>query len=90
MPGNKCTLDEEIKEYARQYAKNDYHPVGTCRMGAEDDPTSVVMSDLRLKEVENLRVCDSSVMPYIISSNTYAATIMIAEKASDIICKNYS
>ena len=90
MPGRECITDEDIKEYARQNAKNDYHPVGTCKMGADDDPTAVVTSDLLLKECYNLRVCDSSIMPYLISSNTYAATIMIAEKAADIICKKYN
>ena len=59
-------------------------------MGSKDDPTAVVTSNLRLKNLENLRVCDSSIMPSIISSNTYAATLMIAEKASDIIAKKYN
>lgn len=85
MPGVACRSDDDIKEYAYRYSKTDYHPVGTCKMGAADDPSAVVTTDLRLKNVEGLRVCDSSVMPFLVSSNTNAPTIMIAEKAADMI-----
>jgi ABC-type cobalamin/Fe3+-siderophores transport system ATPase subunit len=77
--------DEQIMAYARQYSKTDYHPVGACRMGAADDEHSVVGPDLRVRGIDGLRVIDSSVMPRVPSSNTNAPTIMIAEKAADLL-----
>lgn len=88
-PGAQAQTDDEIRDYAHRHAKTDYHPVGTCRMGAAEDPQAVVTPDLRLKQVEALRVCDSSVMPFIPSCNTNAPTIMIAEKAADLICGDH-
>ncbi len=85
MPGKACKSDDDIKQYAYQYSKTDYHPVGTCKMGAADDPDAVVTPQLQLNGVECLRVCDSSTMPFLVSSNTNAPTIMIAEKAADMI-----
>ena len=85
MPGADYRSDDDIRDYAYRHSKTDYHPVGTCRMGALDDDTAVVTPDPRLKTVEGLRVCDSSVMPFLTSSNANAPTIMIAEKAADLI-----
>ncbi len=72
-----------IFEYACRMAKTDHHPVGTCKMG--HDAMSVVGTDLKVHGLEGLRVCDSSIMPFINSSNTNAPTTMIGEKASDLI-----
>ena len=83
LPGPQCQSDEEIMAYARRFSKTDYHPVGTCKMGI--DTAAVVDTSLRVRGLQGLRVCDSSVMPRLVSSNTNAATIMIAEKAADCI-----
>ena len=69
--------------YIRRSAANDFHPVGTCRMGS--DATAVVDPELRVRGIGRLRVVDASVMPSIVSANTNATTIMIAERASDLI-----
>ena len=82
-PGSKFTSDGEIDEYLRRNCATAHHPASTCRMGADDN--SVVDPELKVRGVEGLRVADCSVMPHVIGSNTNAPTIMIAEKASDMI-----
>lgn len=83
LPGPRAQTDEEILAYARQYASCDYHPVGTCRMGSGDD--AVVDSQLRVHGLDALRVIDSSIMPQLVSGNTMAPTMMIAEKGADLV-----
>jgi choline dehydrogenase-like flavoprotein len=80
--------DAEIEAYVRQHADTIYHPVGTCRMGPAHQAAeggSVVAADLRVHGLQGLRVVDASVMPQIVGGNTNAPTIMIAEKASELI-----
>ena len=83
LPGPGRTSDEDLFQYACQHAKTDHHPAGTCRMG--HDSTAVVTPELKVRGIEGLRVCDASVMPKLVSSNTNAPTIMIGEKASDLV-----
>ncbi|MGH9744758.1 MAG: GMC family oxidoreductase [Candidatus Acidiferrales bacterium] len=82
-PGANVQSDGEIAEFIRAEAQTLYHPVGTCKMGS--DPMSVVDARLRVHGIDGLRVVDASVMPRIIAGNTNAPTIMIAEKAADMI-----
>ncbi|WP_293868301.1 GMC family oxidoreductase [uncultured Alsobacter sp.] len=83
LPGPGHDSDEELARYAFRTCKTDHHPAGTCKMGS--DPMAVVGTDLRVHGLEGLRVCDSSVMPLLVSSNTNAPTVMIGEKGADII-----
>ncbi len=83
LPGPEVKSREDLFEYACRLAKTQHHPVGTCRMGHGE--MSVVDPELKVRGIEGLRVCDSSIMPTINSSNTNAPTIMIGEKASDMI-----
>jgi choline dehydrogenase len=83
-PGAAVQTDEAVDAWVRRGVETCYHPVGTCRMGA-DAKTSVVDAACRVHGVDGLRVVDASVMPAIVSGNTNAPTIMIAEKLSDLI-----
>ncbi|XP_071952422.1 alcohol dehydrogenase [acceptor]-like [Antedon mediterranea] len=81
---NKYT-DEYREQFVRHIAATIYHPTGTCRMGAADDPSTVVDPKLRVKGVVGLRVADASIMPEVTSGNTNAPSIMIGQKAATII-----
>ncbi len=82
-PGPAARSDEEMTEYIRRTASTSWHPVGTCKMGS--DAMAVVDSRLRVRGIDSLRVIDASIMPTMVSGNTNAPTMMIAEKASDLI-----
>ena len=83
MPGAHIQRDDQIDAFVRKTAETIYHPVGSAKMGKDKD--AVVDPQLRVYGVEGLRVVDASVMPSLVSGNTNAPTIMIAEKASDLI-----
>ncbi|YBV95264.1 GMC family oxidoreductase N-terminal domain-containing protein [Phyllobacteriaceae bacterium JZ32] len=83
LPGSGAVTDEDLFDYGCANAKTDHHPVGTCKMGT--DEMAVVDLELKVRGIEGLRVCDSSVMPRVPSCNTNAPTIMVGEKGADII-----
>jgi choline dehydrogenase len=86
LPGKNIKTDSEILNFIKNNGATVYHAIGSCRMGIDKD--AVVDADLKLNGVENLRVADASIMPTMPSGNTNAATLMIAEKASDLIKKD--
>ena len=85
FPGPGVQSDAEIDAWIRRTAETIYHPVGTCRMGAAGDAMAVVDAELKVQGLVGLRVIDASVMPTLVGGNTNAPTIMIAEKAADLI-----
>ena len=80
LPSAEVKTDKEIREYVKQWAKTDYHPVGSCKMG--DDDLAVVDQELKVRGMEGLRVIDASIMPKLISGNTMATSTMIGEKGA--------
>jgi len=85
LPGTEVQSDDELLDYARQYGSTAYHLIGTARMGPATDRTAVVDDQLRVHGLAGLRVVDASIMPSMPSANTYCSTLMIAEKAADMI-----
>jgi choline dehydrogenase len=83
FPGPEVRTDEELLAVVRQAGESVFHPTSTCRMGT--DARSVVDSHLRVRGIAGLRVVDASVMPAVVSGNTNASVIAIAEKAADLI-----
>jgi choline dehydrogenase len=82
-PGSQSIDDDALLEFARNHGATIFHPSGTCKMG--DDPLAVVDARLRVHGVDGLRVVDCSIMPLLVSGNTNAPVMMIAEKAVDMI-----
>lgn len=85
LPGAAQVSDDELLDFARRYGSSCYHYAGTCRMGPDSDPTAVVDQELKVRGLDGLRVVDASVMPSSPSANTYASTLVIAERAADFI-----
>lgn len=86
IPGEPVQSDKDLRAFVRANARTVYHPVGTCAMGS--GPMAVVDARLRVHGVKHLRVVDASIMPTIVSGNTNAPAIMIAEKAADMILED--
>ncbi len=85
MPGPAFQSDDELLAAAGNIGTTIFHPVGTCKMGRDSDPTAVVDARFRVRGIERLRVIDASIMPTITSGNTNSPTLMIAERAAGIV-----
>ena len=85
LPGAQVDSDAELGEHCKRTVKTNYHPVGTCRMGRDSDPAAVLLPDLRVRGTAALRVFDASMMPNIVSGNTNAAVLAVADRAVDIM-----
>jgi choline dehydrogenase len=86
MPGDDAESDDALLEFARATGVTIFHPSGTCKMGS--DPAAVVDDRLRVHGLNGLRVVDCSIMPTLVSGNTHAPVVMIAEKAADMILQD--
>ena len=85
FPGADAQSDDELLAFAKERGTTTFHLMGTCRMAPITDPTAVVDDQLRVHGLEGLRVADASIMPMMLSANLNAATLMIGEKAADMI-----
>nr|WP_281419490.1 GMC oxidoreductase [Falsiroseomonas tokyonensis] len=85
LPGPAAQSDDELLDFAKKNGSTTYHLIGTARMGPDTDPTAVVSDRLLVHGMAGLRVVDASIMPSMPSANTYATTLMIAERAADFI-----
>ena len=85
QPKDDITSDDAIDAWVRQNAESAYHPSCTCKMGGDGDPLAVLDGQCRVRGIDSLRVIDSSVFPTITNGNLNGPTIMVAEKAADIV-----
>jgi choline dehydrogenase len=85
FPGPGVDSDEDLTTHVKRFVKTVYHPAGTCRMGRESDAMAVLSPDLAVRGVERLRVVDASAMPTLVSGNTNAAVLVIADKAVEFV-----
>ena len=85
LPGKNLINDEDLKNYCRKMVKTNWHPVGTCKMGKSDDEFAVLDTHLRVYGIKNLRVFDVSMMPNIVSANTNAPAMAVANNAVEIM-----
>ena len=88
LPGKEIDNDNELIKYCKKMIKTNWHPVGTCKMGRDDDNMAVLNSRLQVRGVRNLRVFDVSMMPNIVAANTNAPAMAIADKATDIMLED--
>lgn len=88
QPGLNITADEQIDEWVKQNVESAYHPSCSCKMGADDDPLAVLDEQCQVRGIQGLRVVDSSIFPTIPNGNLNAPTIMVAERAADMILGN--
>jgi choline dehydrogenase-like flavoprotein len=87
IPDPAALDDESIMRHCRRFVKTNYHPAGTCRMGPATDPMAVLDSRLRVRGVENLRVCDLSAMPDINAGNTNAPAMMLGSRCAEFVSR---
>jgi choline dehydrogenase-like flavoprotein len=87
IPSPDDLSDEAIMRHCKRFVKTNYHPAGTCRMGAADDPLAVLDSQLRVRGVEGLRICDLSAMPDINAGNTNAPAMMMGSRCAEFVAE---
>jgi choline dehydrogenase-like flavoprotein len=85
IPDPKDLSDEALMKHCRRFVKTNYHPAGTCRMGTASDSMAVLDSRLRVRGVDNLRICDLSAMPNINAGNTNAPAMMMGSRCAELI-----
>ena len=85
FPGAEAVSDDELLAFAKERGTTTFHLMGACRMAPTTDPTAVVSDELKVHGLEGLRVADASIMPMMLSANLNAGTLMIGEKAADMI-----
>ena len=87
IPNTYNLTDENLEKHCRRFVRTNYHPAGTAKMGADNDKMSVLDSKLRVRGIDNLRVCDLSAMPNINSRNTSATAMMLGLRCGDFLIK---